>query len=291
MRLLTPYAARRLARPGIATPYSVIPPFVSTGGVQAYGAFGYYEFAVPAGKSVFRAKTWGAAGGAGYGGTAGGGGAFAQADFAVAAGDTILCTVGAGGLEAALAHGDYSASKARFTGAPGGLDSGQARHGAWGGGLTMVARKDVQGNITVLLVAGAGGGAGSSPRPGVGLSGGTRDGSQSAGGTADGGYSASSGSWLRGGAGDPGPGTNDAGSGGGAGWFGGAGGRRNSVSPTEADGGGGSSWANPAQTANAVMTSGSGSSPANSGDADYSGSAGLGASGADGNPGRIVLLY
>ncbi|UEM08056.1 hypothetical protein JL101_035995 (plasmid) [Skermanella rosea] len=283
MKLLTPSLARRLARPAIlGSAYETIEPFVG-GSTQAYGSAGYYEFTVLT-SGTMRAKLWGAGGGGGFNGSYnGGGGAFAQGDFSVRAGDTIMMQVGRGGLSF-LNSNDTAAELSLTGGQPGRTTTTSA---SFGGGLVALWRKSALGDITLLLVAGSGGGANhssSAGRPGVAASGGSRDGSQSGGGTA-GNAGATAGTFLRGGAGEV-----ETGAGGGDGYFGGGGG---SASGASGSGGGGSSYAHPLQVANSILTAATNENASNAADSNYASPAGKGGiSGAlDGNPGRIVLLY
>jgi hypothetical protein len=292
MKLLTPFEARRRARPGISQPYSVVPPFVGGVGTQVYSA-GVAQFVIPSGTTVIRAKGWGAAG-AGNGTSRGGAGAFIQGDFAVRTGDILLVRVGGGGT---------TGPSQVLAGAPSGeIPGSPAFRGRYGGGLVSLWRRSIlTGEETLLLVAGSGGAANADNtpgRPGVATSGSAQDGSQTAGGAGSTGTGTNgiAGGYLRGGNGTAsivGGQPNNVGGGAGDGYYGGGGGHGAGGSGgtgASGPGGGGSCYAYAAQVTNVTRTSGSNHTPPNTGDANYGGSAGQGTL-TDGNGGRIVLLY
>lgn len=110
------------------------------------------NYVVPAGVTTITVKCWGAAGGAdgGTGAKAGGPGGYAQADIATTPGETLTVKVGGGGARDANAF-----------------------QGGAGGGYTALLR-----GSTVLIVAGAGGGA---AQGGAGGPGGASTGSDGSG--------------------------------------------------------------------------------------------------------------
>ncbi len=75
----------------------------------AYGYTGSDQsFIVPAGVTTVRAKVWGGGGGGAFVSGAGGGGGFAQAEFAVTAGETLTIKVGGAGEYANATNGGWS---------------------------------------------------------------------------------------------------------------------------------------------------------------------------------------
>ncbi len=261
--------------PGIVYPASPT-TLTYTGANQSY--------IVPAGVTRIRVKVWGAGGAQSIGGNGGSGG-YTSGEVAVTPGETITVKVGQGG--------------------PVGTGSDVVS----GGGLSGIFR-----STTPLAVAG-GGGAGNynnasgTGGPGGGTTGGTGGnsgaggGTQSAGGLKAGAYG-TDGSYLAGGVGgDPswtartsataypngGKGTSDAatasGQGGGDGYYGG-GGTSNNVG---GGAGGGSGYTG--GMVSGTTTAGSGTTPPNTGDSDYSAGIGVGASSnatAGGN-GKVVI--
>ena len=221
-----------------------------------YSAAVSTTYAVPAGCDTLTVKAWGA-GGAGGGkanGGPGGGGGFAQADISVTPGESLTITLGGGG---AGGTGQLPATPAAGIG--GGTTTPTAGGGAGGGGTT-----DGSNGGGTSGVAGSRVGSG-----GFGGAGGTT----SAGG-AGGSTGGASGSANTGGVGAVKIADSGSGGGGGGGHFGGGGGGSGLVTGT-----------------NTTLTAGSGTTPGNSADADYAASAAVGgAAGANGNPGRIVLI-
>jgi len=264
---------------------------------------------VPAGYDTVTIKAWGAGGGGGgeADGGVGGGGGFAQGDITVTPGESLTIRVGGGGSIASDggAGGGGNAVTAAGGGAGGTESDSEAGEGGSGGGYAAVLS-----GSTYLIQAGGGGGGGGQGKPGkTGGAGGSGGGSSGlpgasangggggAGDTLDGGGLGSGGSGgLAGTANTGGNGSeqqgngNGAGGGGGGGRYGGGGGGASTIEEGGGGGGGGSSLVTGTNT---NEQQGSGQTAANTGDDDYAGNAGQGgaATGGDGNPGRIVLIF
>jgi hypothetical protein len=279
-RALTDAELRTLARTAI---------FESTGAAQS--------FTIPTGVTSLDVKAWGAGGGGAVvtSGGNGGGGAFVRATVPVTAGEVLVVVVGSGG-----------AFKPQDT-----------WHGGGGGGLSGLFRSAFA-QAGALVVAGGGGGAlhcadgggGGGPEgaPGTGCETayaayGGRGGTQTAGGAGGQHFTNSlplAGAALTGGTGGDvelsgtsavafgGGAAGGVGGGGGGGYFGGGGGGHLSGF-TGGGGGGGSSF-----SVDASATFGAGGTPTAGGtsDADYSGTAGRGATGAqNGEAGRVDIRW
>lgn len=257
---------------------------------------------VPSGVTSITVKMWGAGAG-GSDASTGGAGGFAQATFTVTPLEQLTVYVGG-----------------RSTG------SVSAATGRGGGGYSAVTRGAIAADqSTTLIQAGGGGGAGSN----AGGSGGAGGGSSGANGTATGnGDFGDGGTQLGGGAGGAGGGagpdgvagsanqggtggagggggggTNGGGGGGindtkgagggGGGYFGGGGGENgNGGGGTGGGGGGGSSFVNCGTCTGKVNTAGSGTTPGNTADEDYTGTYGQGGAAAtNGVSGYVVIIY
>lgn len=283
------------------------------------------SFIVPGGVTTLRVKCWGAGGGGGGGGLnnsggVGGGGGFAGANITVTGGETLTVRIGGaggagindlasngddggggggGGYSAVLrgstfliqcggGGGGGSASAGGETGGPGGA----------GGGLDGVDGTDGANSSPGLGKAGL---KGTSTAGGAGGNDGTgnpgTDGAADAGGAggAGGATSAGGAGGENGGAAGGGGATTNAGAGGGgAGRFGGGGGE-SGVAEGAGGGGGGSDLVTGSNT---VETAGSGTTPGNNTDPDYTSPAGTGgnagpidADGSAGRPGQVVLKW
>ena len=270
-----------------------------------YSAAVSTTYTVPAGCDTLQVKAWGAGGGGGTSGLtsaggAGGGGGYAEGIITVTPSEGLAIVLGGGGPGGTNpAAGDGGGGNA-VTAAGGGTggNEGDTKGGGAGGGGGYAA---VKRGTTFLIQAGGGGGggggggelsgAGGAGGAGGGASGiagsngggaGGGPGTSSSGGSA--GTGGTSGSADSGGNGANGGGSN--GGGGGAGHFGGGGGGRSS---DRSGGGGGSSLVTGTST---QQIAGTGTAAGNNGDADYGGTASIGgaAGGANGNPGRIVLI-
>ena len=280
-------------------------------GQTVYSTATSTTYTVPAGCDTLQVKAWGAGGGGGTSGQvtaggAGGGGGYAEGTITVTPSEGLAIVLGGGGPGGTSpAAGDGGGGNG-VTAAGGGTggNEGDSKGGGAGGGGGYAA---VKRGATFLIQAGGGGGgggggeqsgaAGGAGGAGGGASGivgsngagaGGGPGTSSSGGSA--GTGGTSGSADSGGNGANGGGSNGdgGGGGGGAGHFGGGGGGRSS-DRSGGGGGGGSSLVTGTST---QEIAGAGTAAGNNGDADYGGTASLGgaAGGANGNPGRIVLI-
>jgi hypothetical protein len=268
-------------------------------------------FTVTAGTGNIEVFMWGAGGGGqqgsswGYGGPGGGGG-YSAGTVAVTA-KTYLVVVGTAGRLGTGSSANQDASPAaQSVYGGGGPTNGWAGGGgpASGGGLTGLFDNNsfTQGNA--ILIAGGGGGGGAS-RAGTGNAGGGGGGSSGENGVApyQGAYYGVGGSQGSGGQTSPagqqcGAGINGSafqggspgcyGGGGGGGYFGGGAGGYAEPN-TMGGGGGGSGYSHPSKVVNAVLTTASASTPANSGSSlrAGAGNGGLSASTA----GRLIVRY
>ncbi len=305
----------------------------SVGGIsfngQIYTTQGSSSFTVPSGVTSITVEMWGGGGGGGGGaasaaGGAGGGGGYVTSTHTTTPGESLTVYVGGGG-----SGGNYDSGGNDAGGGGGGggysrlLRSGTTLSLAAGGGGGGGGR-----NATAGAAGGAAGGttgvAGTSIATDNGRGG--PAGTPSAGGTSgtSQGNDGVSGSSLTGGAGGDGR-TNDGadgsgaagglatggaggspnvnttrggGGGGGAGYFGGAGGGATSNTNGAAGGGGGGGSSYTIAGATSVTnTSGSGTSPGNSGDADRGGAADGGGGGSStnngtaGDNGIMIITY
>ena len=196
---------------------------------------------------------WGAGGGSGYNGPAGGGGGFAQGIVTVSSGDTVVISVGSqGGVgprDGSGIGGIGDTPVISFNGGTTGVavptdHNDDQNYGAGGGGGAATAVL-VNGVPMIVAAGGGGGGGGTSYQTGSpGLAGGvaTLTSTTPRGGTSPGGYSV--------------------GGGGGAGYpFGGAGGQTFGDDAGAATGGyGGQNYAN-ALVTSSTLTAGSGITP------------------------------
>lgn len=283
--------------------------------VDPYGAYTWtgsaQSYTVPSGVTSVTIKAWGAGGGAGNetgraAGTGGGGG-YAEATVSVTGGEVLTVRPGQGGIAPGGGGGASIVSRADGTllvvaGGGGGTDGGSASGGVGTGGAAGGATGATGASmVSSTWGSGTGGQGGSQSAGGSGGLGAVVTGS---GNPCDG----AAGSYLQGGGGAWGWSTcstataavedaagtgqsNGAGGGGGAGYYGGGGGG----SPSTyygGGGGGGSSW-----STTGTVVAGSGSTAANTGDADHDGSAGAGGlpgvwpttTSTDGEPGRVVI--
>ncbi|GBG14326.1 uncharacterized protein NMK_1924 [Novimethylophilus kurashikiensis] len=222
---------------------------------------------------TIRIKAWGA-GGADY--SAGnvsksGGGGFAQADYGVTPGSTVLVAVGGGGGVNVAGTNGGGGGVATFYGG-GGYSGVFLNNSATQANAIVIAGGG--GACATLSICNAGAGGGSSGQNGSTAGGGT----QTAGGTNY--NSGTTGSALKGGATIA---SNN--SGGGGGWFGGG--------ATGASGGGSGHVISGAT--NTILTTGNVNVVANAADVDYVAGKGNGAnisSGtASGQPGYVVIYY
>jgi urease beta subunit len=268
-------------------------------------------FTVTAGQGNIETFMWGAGGGGqggsnwGYGGPGGGGG-YSSGTVAVTA-KTYLVVVGTAGRNGTGSSNNTSAAvAANAVYGGGGPTNGWADAGgpASGGGLTGLFDNNsfTQGNA--ILIAGGGGGGGAS-RAGQGNAGGGGGGSNGENGVApyQGAYYGVGGSQGSGGQTSPagqqcGAGINGSafqggspgcyGGGGGGGYYGGGAGGYAEPN-TMGGGGGGSGYAHPTKVVNAVLTTASASTPANSGSSLRSGAGNGGFSAS--TAGRLVIRY
>lgn len=295
-------------------------------GTQIYDTAGTYSFVVPGGVTELDAKVWGAGGGgATYAGASrvGGGGGFAWAKLAVTPGETLTIRVGGGGAAANFAGwtgtGNYATNALPsfggnlcgvFRGATL-LSSTPLVIGGSGAGAG-VAQTTTTTNFTA---GGSGGGssgtANSVVTAGYSASGGTQVSAGTAGAVASSNYTPIvpvAGSYLgngtQGGRHGNYPVYFGFGGGGGGGYYSGGGGGALGTTAAStavgAGGGGGSGYVpsvgSPLLASGApapTLTAGSGQTPAGTADPDYGlTSAGLGGGGgANGNPGRVVLIW
>lgn len=224
----------------------------SSGGSAAW-SFSLYRAA------TVRVEMWGAGGGGMTDGgyiRSGGGGAYVNATFSLAAHTPVYVTIGAGG-------GGYPSGNAPSGGVPGGGDGGSGPNGAGGGGCTILSTEVTPSHSNVLAVAGGGGGAsrwngnaagypsgldaaawsaqayaGKGGEQSRGGSGGDLGSQNNCGGSERGG----SGAALQGGKGGNSCISHGGGGGGGCGYFGGGGGRGYSTQIGSGGGGGGSAY-------------------------------------------------
>jgi hypothetical protein len=267
--------------------------------------------AVPRGCGHMQAELWGAGGGGALGVSAPGGGAgyTVVSGVAVNSSTTLVAKVGAGGLygNANYAGGGggggtflwlngYLQVAAGGGGGAGGFATlGTGLAGAPGGGTSggTAANQIMNGTFTEYGGAGASQSAGGAARPGntnVNCGGGA--GSYGQGGSSVGGCSTSYGGTVYGGGGSGtlgGPGNGGAG-GGGGGYYGGGGGAMGGYNLGGTGGGGGSGWF--AAGLNGSTYSGSGSTPANTGNSyRQTYGAGQGNAGAAGWGGLMVFTW
>ena len=263
------------------------------------------SWTVPVGVTSVTVKAWGAGGGnagnynSNDNGGHGGGAGFAKADVTVTPGESLTVLVGGGGGsdadfdEGGGGGGGYSGLKRSSTplviaggggGGGGGMDDGtdNGGNGGAGGGSTGAA-----GASDANADAGGGGGG----TPSAGGAGGYNGGRQ---------YSGVNGSAYTGGVGQDGGssygGTNGGGNagasgGGGGGYYGGGSGASLNTNLASGGGGGGSSYVTGTNTTN---TAGSGTTAANTGNADYpGGGVGNGGSsrGVSGSKGFVTVSY
>ncbi len=259
-----------------------------------------YSWDVPGGVTSIIAKLWGAgAGGADL--ATGGAGGFAGATISVTPGENLKIYVGG------RSTGSSNTSTARG-----------------GGGYSAITRGTILSDLSnILVLAGGGGGGGSKLSTGNGGAGGGTSGVAGAagggttgggGGTQVGGGTAGTGAVngvagdaIQGGTGGAGGGgsggTNGGGAGGssitgpggggGGGYYGGGGGGNGSGGGgAGGGGGGGSSFVACAGCTSTTNTAGSGTTPGNTGDVDYTGTYGEGGAAAtNGVAGYVVISY
>ncbi len=217
-------------------------------------------------------KVWGAGGVYQDGGTGGGGG-YAGGTVTFQSGVPYTIYVGSTGTAGSPGTG----------GSPGG-GTPTGSYGSGGGGYSGIRKSDGTG----ILIAGGGGGGG---YPGSGTNGGAGGGATgqaantSGGGTqiagGAGGYGGAGGSAYQGGGGAR------AGSGGG-GYYGGGGGGSDEAT-FRTGGGGGSGYYDPSSVSGSVLTTGSLTTPGNSGDSDRGTAGNGGTSGIAGKPGLVKI--
>ena len=256
-----------------------------------FNTVGTSSWTVPAGITSLTLQAWGAGagGGASNGGKvggSGGGGGYAGDTVTVTPGTNLTVYVGGGGA--------------------GGTSSDS---GGGGGGYSAVANGSIY-----LVQAGGGGGGGGGGTSGNGNAGGAGGGSSGVNGSGSscggsghggsqttGGSGKNSGSANQGGIGGSGSGvaggTNGGGGGGGTSTGGGGGGGGGKFGggggyDCSSGGNGGGGGSDLVSGSNAVQTSGSGTTPGNNSDPNYTGSVGVGgAHNAAGNVGYVVITY
>lgn len=296
-------------------------PFFASATTVTFGTAGNQSWQVPSGVTEITVKTWGAGGGGAAAG-AGGGGGFAQATLSVTPLETLTVYVGGagnfGGSQQGGGGGGYSAVTRGATylvqAGGGGGGAGADNEGAmrktlpfdrliaylvqtirlietaWaagtgaggpGGGSTGIAGDSGS--------TGAGGGnAGTTTNGGNGGTG-VRDGSDGGiGGPNFGGSSGGTGGI----GGSNGGGDGGIGGGGGGRYGGGGGGNDGHFVPSLQVGGGGGGGSSLVTGTNTVETAGSGTTPGNNADPDYTGSVGVGGNtSTSGNDGYVVITY
>ena len=275
-------------------------------GRQTFGTAGSSSFTVPAGVTSVTVKAWGGGGGGADSGAYGGGGGFAQGTITVTPGTTLTVYVGGGGTVGTYTvggagGGGYSAVTNGSTylvqagGGGGAAPDLSGPVGGAGGGSSGAAG-------TTGYYGGTGGGGGTTIGGGAKGTGGGNgtDGSANQGGL--GGYynvngdppsAGSPGGGPAGGANGGGAGGQGAnsGGGGGGGRFGGGGGGASNSTGGGGGGGGGSSLVTASATG-VVQTAGSGTTPGNNTDSDYTGTVGVGgATTANGHAGYVVISW
>lgn len=278
-------------------------------------------YVMPAGAFEVHGKAWGGGGaggaskgnGVGTSGGSGGGGGYAYGEMGVTPGESGHRLVGGGGSKGANnANGGEGSGGGGYTalynngygkailagggaGGAGGGNGGTVGSGGPGGGSTGAAGSNGavgnagQGGTQAAGGAGGTGGTGSVDGA-AGTVGGGGAGGHPGGSTGGGGAGGTNGGAAGG--------SSRGGGGGGAGLYGGGGGEGGDTSDNTGGGGGGGSN-QLAGVNNTVSTQGSGTTPGNTGDADYSGSAGLGGTGnpnnattgTAGTAGRLVVIY
>lgn len=258
------------------------------------------------------AKIWGAGGGAqdNSNGGGGGGGGYSSGTLTLPGNSSFIVRVGGGGRGTSGGDGGFTNAYPRASG--GGGKSTTSRSTGGGGYSGIFVSSETQANSILLAGGGGGGGSGAAQPvfPTGGAGGGTSgvagtnySGSLTGGGagTQVAGGAGGTGSWgsptlagagsaLQGGegTGNGGFGTN----GGGGGYFGGGAGANDYGSnANEAAAGGGSGFINPTYVSSGVTTAGSGSTPANSGDAvrGNSGNGGAQDTSQSGQDGRVYF--
>jgi hypothetical protein len=271
------------ARAGGNIPFMFIPnqSTVSTcaAGSQVFTFTGASQsLSIPAGCTSITVKAWGAGGGSGQNGLGGGGG-FTSGVLTFASGAAITVWVGGGGTGGSEGGGGGGLSGVKVNGTymiiaaggGGGRWDGANTNGGAGGGLI--------GSDAMNTARGLGGTQSAGGAAGAGGLGNQTAGSLYQGGNGQGGGAVRAGGWNGGGSGQQ---NNWGAGGGGGGYYGGGGGG------FEGAGGGGSALV----PAGGTTTAGSGQTPGNTGDAAYTGSAGLGGSlGGNGANGLIVISW
>jgi hypothetical protein len=277
------------------------------GSSQSFTSSGEVSFIVPSCASSITIKVWGGGGGGNNPGVvgSGGGGGYARATFTVTPGETLTVGVasggarggGGGGMSYVRRASTYLIIAAGGGGAGTDGNSGNSgvnanANGGPGGGASGTKGVDGVSSSSGAWGTGTGGGGGSSSAGGAGgtvtaqgntstssqvtpgLDGSVNNGGRGGGGS--GGFNVTTcscgaygGSTWQGGTG----GQNGVGGGGGAGYYGGGGGVGR-YTYFGAGGGGGSSFVNGGTSA--VLTSGSGTAPGGSGDANYTTGRGVG---------------
>jgi len=266
-------------------------------------------FTVPDGVTSLSVKLWGAGGGGGLRGAAGGAGAFVSGRIDVTPGEVLTLHVGAGG-GAGMGNEDAGAGGGGGAGLTGIFRSGPVMiAGAGGGGGAVGFGGGIVTGTGTGGVGGGDGGAGSGP---TGAAGGTANAGGAAGSSGSCDAAGTAGRALAGGTGaGPSPGgpggdagggegrraESGGGGGGGAGVFGGGGGGcGTSIIAVKYGGGGGGGGSSLAAGKDVHILDGNGVTPGGARDIDYDGRAGkggaVGTNGPEpGAPGRIVIRY
>jgi hypothetical protein len=270
-----------------------------TGSLQTYN--------VPAGVTTVRTTMWGAGGAGGTAGgwsygAAGGGGGYSTGLLNVSGLSALYVVVGGAGQV-------NSTTSAYGGGGIASRTNSDNRYGSGGGGYSGIFNASTPSQAAALIIAGGGGGGGSS-RAGTGNQGGAGGGT-----TGEDGYSPYDGkSSYRGRGGTQSAAGADSscdsanasgfqaallggtcringygGAGGGGYWGGSAGGY--SESNTMGGGGGGSGYVHPTLITNGVLTAGSTSTPANSGDSLRQGAGNGGSVAGAGSNGIVIISY
>ena len=260
--------------------------FTNTGSDQS--------FVVPAGVTSINVKMWGAGGtagnstsGASPGGNGAGGGSVTWASMPVTPGETLTVVVGSS-IDASASNGTTIFPNSTYSygsntspqvyggGGQSGVGDGGGSNGAYGGpggGASGIRRS---GTYVIAAYGGGGGGGGGY-----------------VGGSSTAGRSATSTNGNSAGGADINSTTTEGGNGDGRGGGGGSGG--SGSSQTNGQGNAGASGSNLVPSGATGFT-GSGQTPANTGDANYVSPAGTGGTGTasgslGGSPGRVVIIY
>jgi gliding motility-associated-like protein len=253
------------------------------------------SFTVPPCVTSFTVQAWGAGGAGGgwdtYGGSDGGGGAWAQSALLATPGQVFTIIVGCGGSPGAACAGNGPGGAGGYGLGIGGNGGNSGPTGCSGSGGGGGGGSGIMNGATILFVVGGGGGGG-----GGGNFGGGGDGG---GGGFQGGNSSSAPGGILGGSGTTnglnGASTAGDGAGGGGGGGGLNGGGGGNVPGTDYGGSGGGGGTN---LANTSIPAGTGITPGNSGSPSLCGGCAVGGVGAPnggaaaaGGPGELIISY